>query len=276
MAWVRIDDLAPDHPKLLKAGLAATGFWLRALAYCSRQLTDGFVPNEAAELMGKGQGAKLAQRLVEVGLWDRAEGGYQVHDYHDYQPSREQIRARRERIKARVDGWRHTRGYSNGNANVTPLQSGYSDDCNAAPVPVPVPVPVPQVRTRAARSARAPEAEPDGFAAFWEAYPCHKGKAKALVAYRALAPDAALQSRMLEAISVQSQSDQWKRDGGNFVPHPTTWLHGRRWEDEVSVRPVRGAAPVYAESWCLHDPRCASPDAHALVLAREQKANLAF
>jgi hypothetical protein len=34
------------------------------------------------------------------------------------------------------------------------------------------------------------------------------------------------------------------------------------------ARSVASAAPVYGESWCDHDPRCASPDVHRLVLAR--------
>ena len=32
----------------------------------------------------------------------------------------------------------------------------------------------------------------------------------------------------------QIASDEWKRDGGRFIPHPATWLNGKRWEDEVS------------------------------------------
>ena len=30
---------------------------------------------------------------------------------------------------------------------------------------------------------------------------------------------------------------QLQKDGGQFVPHPTTWLNQRRWEDEVDTIP---------------------------------------
>ena len=40
---------------------------------------------------------------------------------------------------------------------------------------------------------------------------------------------------LLTAIEKQKESAQWSKDNGQFIPHPTTWLNGRRWEDEVSV-----------------------------------------
>ena len=38
---------------------------------------------------------------------------------------------------------------------------------------------------------------------------------------------------MLSAIDTQKKSDQWKKDNGQFIPNPTTWLNQRRWEDEL-------------------------------------------
>lgn len=37
-------------------------------------------------------------------------------------------------------------------------------------------------------------------------------------------------AKMLDAIERQKQSDQWQEP--KFIPHPTTWLNQRRWEDE--------------------------------------------
>ena len=43
---------------------------------------------------------------------------------------------------------------------------------------------------------------------------------------------------LLEAIESQKQSAQWSKDNGQFIPHPTTWLNGKRWEDQlVAERP---------------------------------------
>jgi len=159
MAWVRIDDQAPEHPKLLRAGLEATGLWLRGLAYCSRYLTDGALPLEAVEYMAGKASARLTTVLVDCGLWDAdADGGFRVHDYHEYQPSKTQVEARKERVGNRVRTWRERKGYAHGNSDVTPLQDGYSSVSNPAPVPVPVPVPVPGTDSslRSLSGARAP------------------------------------------------------------------------------------------------------------------------
>lgn len=73
----------------------------------------------------------------------------------------------------------------------------------------------------------------DGFAAFWAAYPKKAGKADALKVWNKLAPDVVLQEQMGKALEVQKQSQQWRKDGGQYIPMPATWLNGRRWEDEA-------------------------------------------
>lgn len=301
MPWVRLDDQFPDHRKLAELGdYAPLCGWLYVcgLAFCNRQLTDGRIPKahvhrlasfrhvsieygavkDLAAFCDEVTAENLADMLVGAGLWEDTEDAYIVHDYHDYQPSRAEAEAtRQERSRAGSLGAATRWDGKNGKPHGKPLANGIAKPC-----PVPVPVPVPHVHTQIARSARVrvprqttekATTEPDGFSAFWATYPRRVGRAKALAAYRKLAPDAALQAQMLEAIAVQAKSDQWTRDGGAFVPHPTTWLHGRRWEDEVQpARPVSGRAaptPRYDDGWCQHDPRCATREVHAIILQRE-------
>ena len=38
---------------------------------------------------------------------------------------------------------------------------------------------------------------------------------------------------MLKAIYEQKRSDQWTREGGRFIPNPSTWLNQKRWQDEL-------------------------------------------
>ena len=76
----------------------------------------------------------------------------------------------------------------------------------------------------------------EGFNAFYAAYPRHEGKAAALKAWNKLAPDVVLQEQMGKALEVQKQSQQWRKDGGQYIPMPSTWLNGRRWEDEVQTQ----------------------------------------
>lgn len=76
------------------------------------------------------------------------------------------------------------------------------------------------------------EAWEKSFEAFWKAYPKKVGKKDARKAFRRV--DAPLES-LLSAIERQKCADQWKRDGGRFIPNPSTWLNQGRWEDELTV-----------------------------------------
>ena len=79
-----------------------------------------------------------------------------------------------------------------------------------------------------------PKGAATGFAEFWSAYPLKKAKATAEKAWAKLKPSADLQAAILSAIAAHKLSADWQRDGGQYIPHPTTWLNQRRWEDEVT------------------------------------------
>ena len=72
-----------------------------------------------------------------------------------------------------------------------------------------------------------------GFEIFWGNYPRHTNKQAAYKAFAKLNPDDDLLCTILAAIEQQKKSEQWTKDGGQFIPHPATWLNGRRWEDEM-------------------------------------------
>ncbi len=71
------------------------------------------------------------------------------------------------------------------------------------------------------------------FESFWEAYPRKAGKAAAKKAFLKQKPGDALIAAMLGAIEAQKRSEQWTRDGGQYIPYPATWLNGERWNDEL-------------------------------------------
>jgi hypothetical protein len=73
------------------------------------------------------------------------------------------------------------------------------------------------------------------FDMFWKAYPKKVGKGAAEKSFKKYKPDDSLLALMLEALGVQKQSDQWKRDDGQYIPNPSTWLNQKRWEDEIKA-----------------------------------------
>lgn len=71
------------------------------------------------------------------------------------------------------------------------------------------------------------------FDSFWKAYPKKVGKGAAEKAFAKAKPDDALTEKMLSAIEAAKRSAQWKKDGGQYIPNPSTWLNQKRWEDEL-------------------------------------------
>lgn len=105
MSWVKLDDQMMTHPKILAAGPEAAWLFVCSLMYSSNQLTDGFVPTVAVPVLTTIRHPNAAvQVLVRVGLWERAEGGYRIHDYLDYQPSAEKVRLTRRSDRNRKTG----------------------------------------------------------------------------------------------------------------------------------------------------------------------------
>lgn len=91
-------------------------------------------------------------------------------------------------------------------------------------------------RDRHCAAASAGVGYAEDFLAFWAAYPRKTGKG---AAWRAWKREKPVLSVALAALAVVSGSDQWKREGGRFVPHPATWISQRRWEDEGGGRVSR-------------------------------------
>lgn len=75
----------------------------------------------------------------------------------------------------------------------------------------------------------------DLFPKFWKMYPNKKGKAAAEKAWKKLKVTTDLFRQIAEGLAAQVVCEAWVKDGGQFIPHPATWLNGKRWEDEVKV-----------------------------------------
>lgn len=109
MAWVYLDDQFPDHPKVAAAGGDAAWLYVCGLAYVKRYTTEGRIPKvQVSKLSDRRSPARIARRLVDVGLWDDGGDHYLVHDYHDWnKPQASRTEAARKAARAR---WGHAKG----------------------------------------------------------------------------------------------------------------------------------------------------------------------
>lgn len=161
MAWFQVDDQLAFHPKVVQAGNAAMGMWVRAGAWSQSHLTGGFIPVEQVRAFG---GAALAKKLVSAGLWFAVDGGYQFHEWDKRQMSADEIRDRREKRaasgrkggtasaatrRARAEAKRQANASANGEQ--VPKQN---------PTPVPVPTQEPSNEASFALSLSSPHSPP--------------------------------------------------------------------------------------------------------------------
>lgn len=217
MGWVRTDDNSSNHPKFFRAGPAAFGFWVAGLGYCNRNRTDGFIPARDLPLVFVGvtpaRALKIAETLVEVGSWKTVDDGWQVHDYLRYQPSAAQITADTDAAARRYTTWKQRR-------------------CNAvATEAIPQPNPT---QPKEASPRRPPKGgnDPAGFQAFWLRYPSKVGRDAALRAWGKKACERLTQDILA---GLERNMGHITREGGEYIPNPSTWLNQGRWKDEPPV-----------------------------------------
>lgn len=137
MVWQRLDDRLHSHPKAAEAGLEAIGLWALSLSHVGDHRTDGHVSRAVASrlAMGAKKAEKLANRLVDAGLWEPHESGdgWQFHDYLDHNPSREEVEANRETLSLlRAEAGRRgaaARWQRDGKPDGKPMAIGMANGC---------------------------------------------------------------------------------------------------------------------------------------------------
>lgn len=84
---------------------------------------------------------------------------------------------------------------------------------------------------RVMNTVKQSKKEDESFTKFWNAYPNKKSKKKARVTWSRISIKN--HTKIFESLKNHKNSIQWKKKNGEFIPHPTTWLNGERWDDDI-------------------------------------------
>ncbi|MFI1165591.1 hypothetical protein ACH4UM_18745 [Streptomyces sp. NPDC020801] len=108
MPWARFDDRFPSNRKVRLITDGAFRLYVSAICWSAENLTDGVVKTTELRLVADVRASRTrAKELVEAGLFEVIEGvGWKIHDYHDYNPTAEQVREERRAKTARQQRWR--------------------------------------------------------------------------------------------------------------------------------------------------------------------------
>ena len=74
------------------------------------------------------------------------------------------------------------------------------------------------------------------FKKFWDTYPRKKSKGDAEKAWKQIKPSPELVEIIISKVVLLKSSQEWLREGEQFIPYPATWLRAKGWEDEVGPR----------------------------------------
>lgn len=258
MAWIESHQEIWRHPKTKKlARLLAVsvptavghlhGLWYWALDFAQDGALGQYDPEELADAaMWEGDPRQFVEALVAAGYLDKAgeSGALTLHDWYDYagrlmeqrEAKKEQNRLRKQRQRERqkaeaCDNHAGVTAMSRGtDGSVTPLPYLTQPDPTQSDLTRQNGLPLPPSDERG-EPAKKPTID-DRFAEFWAAYPKKVGKQYALKAWRRIKPDVELHGRIMQAVSEQKRSSQWRSDNGRYIPNPATWLNGGYWDNE--------------------------------------------
>lgn len=226
-----------DHPKTLDMSDAATGLWTRAGSYSAAKLTDGFVPDAMLARLSRTPD-EASQELVRRGLWKRAKGGFQFHQWKDRgNLTKEQVEHERSADRQRKRRARQT-ATQNENPQVrpvivrsestpesTPESTGTPEGIRGLSVSVSESLPP---KPPKGRKNYAYDADPK-FVEFWEIYPSKNGKPNAFTAWQQALQRGADPDVIIKA--AQRYRDDPQRNP-QMTKYPQGWLNDERYNDQ--------------------------------------------
>lgn len=257
MAWAKIDDQFPDHPKIVAAGPMAGWLHLCGICYCARQLTDGFIPARVVKRLADVPDVDaLVDALVTNRLWGVSDGGYVIHDYLEYNPTAAKTKAQRQQTAERQARWKA------GKEKLTPGDN--NDVTNASTptplltVPRPVPSPINSIDKSIETASKKTTSKGVDLAPIFDAF-TNASMPKPII------PKAQQRAagELLSQIGGPMVAEYWQDVGcGRWPTDSTTWLRNNRtfqalldrvnnWQDwvcagrpAVTSTPANGRAPA--------------------------------
>jgi hypothetical protein len=107
LPWVRLDEHALNHVKILALSHGAFRLWVEGLAHCQKHLTDGAISRASLRGFRYAARARVSELTEAIdgqtSLWEPTTDGFQVHDYLAWNESREYVLKARAKAKARMD-----------------------------------------------------------------------------------------------------------------------------------------------------------------------------
>jgi hypothetical protein len=241
--WLKFDKDTPDKPEVFEIATelqidpdAVVGKLMRVWSWFDSHTEDGNALRVTPALLDRCAGhVGFVSAMERVGWMVVADGGCALPKFDRHCGKTAKSRALGAKRSADFRGRN-----GDGVTNALPREEKRREEKNKIK------------RTSPSARRAAGGEDPEGFAEFWTAYPRPDGRKAAVKAWASLAPNGDLQAVILEAVKRQAKSDKWRENGGQYVPHGSTWLNGERWTDgqksgNVVAHPTMGIDNALAD-----------------------------
>ena len=231
MNWININTAQSRDPRYMDSTWLERGAWLSMVAYCTERETAGVIVG--ARLWSDRQwlialGGLLTDISRESGLWSWSGDDLHLELYpHDMQAT---VIARREAgrkggqatSEAKTEAVR-----ANGNVEKAKQKQSKSKAKSKPKEMEGKEMEEKDKYSLSYQSAVADERERD-WEKVWSAFPKRVDAVKAKAVY--MQADVSPQ-RIIDSLADWSQTDEWTRDSGRWIPAPARWLERAGWNE---------------------------------------------
>lgn len=227
---------------ILSVGPMAELLFVRSLAFCTEVLSDGYISHrQLMRLVAPDLDdvQKLAEVLIEEGLWERAAGGYLIRSWLKWNRSREEIVRGKAKDAARKRGGEFEDEVLPASLlDVEPSNGapdGFQTDSSRTPPEIgqpdtPTPT-TPDPSSPQTLAGRNPESK---FPIFWASYPRKVDKRNAEKAWNSAMKRGVDPDRIIAAARTFAES---VADGdARYIKYPSSWLNAGAYDNEPEPR----------------------------------------
>ena len=244
MNWININTSQSRDPRYMDSPWLERGAWLSMVCYCTERETDGVIVG--ARLWSDRQwlialGGLLTDISPDALLWSWSGDDLHLELYpHDLQAT---VIARRDagrkggqvRSEAKTEAVR-----ANGNVEKAKQKQSKSKAKSKPKEMEGKEIEKKDKYSLSYQSAVADERERD-WEKVWSAFPKRVDEKKARAVY--LESDVSPQ-RLIDSLADWSQTDEWTRDSGRWIPLPTKWLERAGWTEQPPQITSKQKEPV--------------------------------
>jgi len=246
MNWININTKDMKHPLMVRSDAVQRGAWLSMVCYCTELETDGIIIGARlwTDREWMHSTGLLASEVGESSLWKWIGDDLHLELYpHDLQAG---VISRRE--GGRKGGQATTEAKAaaakvNGNAEKAKLKPSLSQgEAKLKPTKrKEMERKEKELKdTLSYQSAEADERERD-WEKVWSAFP---KKIDEIKSKKLFLDHTVSAQKIIDSLADWSQTDEWTRDNGRWIPLPTTWLGRAGWNEQPTQITQRQKEPV--------------------------------